>query len=168
MDLSELIDLHRGGRSYAELARDCGGSPTDKRLQQLVRQPIKNFPDPGTVAALARGLKVNQAVVVLAAAESLGLDVRTSSPRVVDLLPAGASKLTEQQAAAIAHLIRTFVDVEVEEVDRLDDEYDGPAPKVADILKHEERLAQVRDLTKRARAQQPQKKAARPDPKPPR
>src|SRR5690349_16777204 len=110
MDLSALIDVHRGGRSYPELARDCGGSPTDKRLQQLVREPIKNFPDPSTIAALARGLRVTQAVVVLAAAESLGLDVRTSTPRLVELLPATASGLSEQQAAAIAHLVSAFTE----------------------------------------------------------
>lgn len=167
MDLSELIDAHRGARSYAELARDCGGSPTDKRLQQLVRQPIKNFPDPATVAALARGLRVSQSVVVLATAESVGLDVRTSMPRLVDLLPAGASRLTEQQAAAIAHLVRTFVDVE-------DDDYstpatpgfdDGPEPTVIGAIRAREKPEQT--PTKRQRAQEIQKKAARSDPKRP-
>lgn len=110
MNLSELIDTHRGGRSYAELERDCGGSPSKGRLQQMVRQPIKNFPDPPTVRALARGLKVSQAAVVLAAAESLGLDVRTSRPRVVELMPADADHLSERQAAAIAHLVATMVE----------------------------------------------------------
>lgn len=109
VNLSELIETHRAGRSYAELERDCGGAPTRGRLQQLVNQQIKNFPDPPTVSALARGLRVSQAAVVLAAAESLGLDVRTPLPRLVELLPAEARDLTEQQAAAIAHLVRTIV-----------------------------------------------------------
>lgn len=146
MDLSELIDTHRGGRSYPELSRDCGGSPTDKRLQQLVRSPIKNFPDPGTVVALARGLKVSQSAVVLAAAESLGLDVRSPTLRLVELLPVGARDLTEPQAAAIAHLVRTFTEpvVVTTNYDQwLDDEIDGPAPKVADVLAHQADLRAV-------------------------
>lgn len=109
MNLSELIDTHRGNRSYPELERACGGSPSSKRLQQLVRGGIKNFPDPSTVRALAQGLRVSQAAVVLAAAESLGLDVRTSMPRVVELLSADADALTEEQAAAVAHLVQTIV-----------------------------------------------------------
>lgn len=110
MDLSELINIHRGARTYAELARDCGGSPTDKRLQQLVRQQIKNFPDPPTVRALARGLRVPESAVVLAAAESLGLDAGRSMPRIIELLPSGAEDLSEEQAAAVAHLVRTILD----------------------------------------------------------
>lgn len=112
VNLSELIDTHRGGRSYTELSRDCGGSPTDKRLQQMVRTQIKNFPDPVTVVALAKGLRVSQSAIVLASAESLGLDVRTSTPRLLELLPVSAARLTEPQAAALAHLVRTFVEVE--------------------------------------------------------
>lgn len=112
MNLAELIDTHRGGRSYPELSRACGGSPSDKRLQQLVRGEIKNFPDPPTVRALAKGLRVSQEAVLLAAAESLGLDVRSSLPRLVELLPADARDLTEEQAAAIAHLVRTIVQAE--------------------------------------------------------
>lgn len=110
VNLSELIDTHRGGRSYVELSRDCGGTPSDKRLQQIVRTPIRNFPDPPTIAALAKGLRVPASAVVLAAAESLGLDVGSSMPRLVQLLPAGARHLSEQQAAAIAHLVQTIVD----------------------------------------------------------
>lgn len=110
MDLSELVDLHRGGRSYVELARDCGGAPSAKRLQQLVRGTIKNFPDPETVVALAKGLRVTQSAVVLAAAKSLGLEVGTSMPRLVELLPARAGDLNEAQASAIAHLVMTIVD----------------------------------------------------------
>lgn len=164
MDLSALIDVHRGGRSYAELARDCGGSPTDKRLQQLVRVPIKNFPDPGTIAALARGLRVTQGVVVLAAAESLGLDVRTSMPRLVELLPAVTSQLTEQQAAAIAHLVRTFLEPVDAEVDTLDDEYDGPVPNIVAAI-----AAQDEARTRREQMQHDTattvSKAARPEKK---
>jgi hypothetical protein len=109
VNLSELIETHKGRRSYPELARDCGGVPSSKRLQQLVREPIKNFPDPPTVSALARGLRVPQRVVVLSAAESLGLEVSDTSPRVMQLMPAAASSLSEEQAAAVAHLVDVIV-----------------------------------------------------------
>lgn len=109
MNLSDLIDTHKGRRSYPELSRDCGGAPTGKRIQQLVRDPIKNFPDPPTVVALAKGLRVPQRVVVLAAAESLGLDVHDTSPRVLQLMPGGAGELSEEQAAAVAHLVDVIV-----------------------------------------------------------
>ena len=142
MNLSELIDTHRGGRSYAELERDCGGSPSKGRLQQMVRQPIKNFPDPPTVRALAGGLKVGEAAVVLAAAESLGLDVRSSRPRVVELLPGDADLLTERQAAAVAHLVSTIVQ-DAESVVAVDEEHEQTTttePDVASVLAARQRL----------------------------
>lgn len=109
MNLSELIETHKGRRSYPELARECGGVPSSKRLQQLVREPIKNFPDPPTVAALARGLRVPQREVILSAAESLGLEVHDTAPRLMQLMPVGAQDLSEEQAAAIAHLVDVIV-----------------------------------------------------------
>lgn len=110
MNLAELITAHRDGRSYDALSRDCGDHPSGKRIQQLVTGIMKSFPDADTLTALSRGLRVSEAVVVLAAAESLGMDVRRPSARLLDLLPAGANRLSEQQAAAIAHLVRTIVD----------------------------------------------------------
>lgn len=140
MNLSELINTHRGGRSYADLARDCGGKPSDKRLQQLVHTPIKNFPDPDTITALAKGLRVSPTAVVLASAESLGLDVGSSMPRLVELLPAGARDLSEEQAAAVAHLVRTIVRPTLVVVD---DKPAGPEPTVAEVLDARERMQQV-------------------------
>ena len=35
MNLSELIAIHKSGRSYEELARDCGGVLSSQRLQQI-------------------------------------------------------------------------------------------------------------------------------------
>lgn len=143
MNLSQLIDAHRGGRSYTELSRDCGGAPTDKRLQQMVRGTIKNFPDPPTITALAKGLRVSPTAVLLAAGESLGLDVSSSMPRVVELLPASARDLTEQQAAAVAHLVRTIVDVPREETGWAPAAQDGPEPTVSEVLAARERLRAV-------------------------
>lgn len=109
MNLSELIETHKGRRSYPDLERDCGGKPSSKRLQQLVKDSISNFPDPPTIAALARGLRVPQRVVIMAAAESLGLDVHDTAPRVMQLMPSTASDLSEAQAAAVAHLVDVIV-----------------------------------------------------------
>lgn len=120
MDLGRLIDTHRGARSYGELARDCGGSPSSKRLQQLVTQPIKNFPDPDTIRALGRGLRLSHEAIVVAAAESLGLDTSRGEPRVVELMPARARDLTEEQAGAIAHLVHTIVETTTERGDEGD------------------------------------------------
>lgn len=109
MNLSELIETHRGGRTYADLARDAGGAPSGERFRQLLNQPMKNFPDPPSVKGLAKALKVPRSVVILAAAQSLGLDVDRPGARIVELLPAKASRLTEIQAAAVAHLVEVMV-----------------------------------------------------------
>lgn len=149
MNLSELIDTHRGARSYSELSRDCGGAPTDKRLQQMVRSSIKNFPDPPTISALSRGLKVPEAEIVLAAAESLGLDVRRPRPRLFDLLPDTIDALTEEQASAVAHLIRAFTaDARAaREVQRRRSE-----PTVAGVLAAQQRAAQPEPADSRSLA----------------
>jgi hypothetical protein len=162
VNLGELIDTHRAGRSYNELARDAGeGAPSGKRLQQLATGAIRNFPDPPTIRALARGLRVSHQVVVLAAAESLDLDVRQGLPRVVDLLPVGAARLSEEQASAVAHLIRVFVEPTETQDDLrgIDDEVDGPAPKVADINRRRPAAdpaysEAARDTGKRSKGQQ--------------
>jgi hypothetical protein len=161
VNLSELIDTHRGGRSYAELTRDGGGTPSAERIRQLLHQPMKNFPDPPSVRGLAKALKVSQTVVVLAAAESLGLDVRTGSPRLVELLPADTRDLTERQAAAIAHLVHTIVDEQQGAGDG--DEaasmnQPGPEPTVAGVLKAR---SEHKARTRREQMQTIQTKAAR-------
>lgn len=110
MDLAELIRTAKGDRSYEQLARDCGGRPTAARLQQIATTiPLKNFPDPPTIRGLASGLRVTQASVVLAAAESLGLDVRVSGSRLAGLLPAGAESLSDGQISAILAVVHAML-----------------------------------------------------------
>lgn len=113
MNLAELISSQKGDRSYDQLERDCGGRPSSKRLQQIVTGQLKAFPDPDSIRSLARGLRVSEAAVVLAAAESLGLDVRRALPALVEILPAEASDLSEREALAVAELIRAFKRVQV-------------------------------------------------------
>lgn len=74
-DLATLIADAKGDRSYDQISRAAGGAPTPERLQQLATGPIKAFPSPDTIRALARGLNVPTTEVVAAISRSLGLDV---------------------------------------------------------------------------------------------
>ena len=47
---------------------------------------------------------------MLAVAESLGLDVSRAIPRLVELLPAAATTITDRQASAVAEIIRAFTE----------------------------------------------------------
>lgn len=109
MNLADLIRTAKGDRSYDQLARDSGGKPSAARLQQIATIPLKNFPDPPTIRSLARGLRVTESAVVLAAAESLGLDVRVSGSRLTALLPAGVEDLTDDQVTAVLGVIQTML-----------------------------------------------------------
>jgi len=109
VNLSQLIATQKQGRTYAQLEVDCGGFPSSKRLQQLATQVQKNFPDPVTIKALARGLRVTEVAVVLSSAESLGLDVGRATPTVLDYLPPGVNDLDDDQLFAIGNLIRSFM-----------------------------------------------------------
>lgn len=110
MDLATLIVTAKGDRSYDRLAADCGGSPGAARLQQLATRPVRNFPDPPTIASLASGLGVSQRTVVLAAAESLGIDVGEGVGSLATLLPPSAADLTERQVAAVLGVVRAMAD----------------------------------------------------------
>lgn len=104
MDLARLISAHKGTRSYEQLAKDCGGGLTSQRLQQIGTATLKEFPQPRTMAALARGLRVPVGEVVLATAESLGLDVHRSMPLIVSYLPASVSELDESDLILIGRI----------------------------------------------------------------
>lgn len=117
MNLADLITAHKGARSYVKLEEACGGSPKAARLQQLAAGPPKNFPDPSTIAALARGLRVPATTVVLAAAESLGIDVRRPNQAVLDRFPAGVDRLSEEQLQALILMAQSLVDASVEKAE---------------------------------------------------
>lgn len=110
MNLATLIVTAKGDRSYDRLAADCGGSPGAARLQQLATRPVRNFPDPPTIHALAMGLGVAERTVVLAAAESLGIEVDAGDGALAQLLPPAASHLTERQISAVLAVVRAMVD----------------------------------------------------------
>lgn len=107
-DLQALIGLRKGDRSYEQLSKACGGSPSAKRLHMLATAPMKNFPDPDTIRALSKGLGVTETTVVMASAESLGLDVRSPSGWTA-LLPAGIDRVPSHMRDSILSVVHSAV-----------------------------------------------------------
>ena len=95
--LEALILNHKGDRSFDDLSRACGGSPTGKRLHQMVTRPMRNFPDPDTIKNLARGLNVPATDIVLATARSLGIRVAPTDDTALVLQEAGTLPRERQQ-----------------------------------------------------------------------
>lgn len=97
-NLAQLILTKKGDRTYAKLARDCGGAPTDRRLNGMVMRPISQFPDIETMRGLAIGLRVDVSEVVLAASRSLGLQIGGSNPGALIVHGAGHLPDSAQEA----------------------------------------------------------------------
>lgn len=115
MNLSELIlaakgDEARAGMTWNELSRRCGGKPAPKAIQKLALEPRKNFPDPDTIEGLARGLGVTQMTVIMAAAESLGLQAKKEESSLLALMPTGTDKLTPEKTTLLLSIVRDAVD----------------------------------------------------------
>lgn len=107
-DLARLILLHKDGRSYSRLSEDCGGNPAARRLQQMANgsRPMRNFPDPETVTALAAGLGVTTQEVLLASARSLGIDVDSGTEAL--MIPNGKA-LPESAQRAVTDMARELL-----------------------------------------------------------
>lgn len=108
MNLSELIRHHKGDRTYEQLAAATDGKLTAQRLQQIATAPHSQFLKPASVKALAAALHVKQLDVVLASAESLGLDVQTETPELAQVLASLATDLDGEEVEALVRLVRTF------------------------------------------------------------
>lgn len=102
--LQSLIKNLRGERNNVELSRDCGGLPTQSRLQQISTAPIKLFPDPDTIRGLARGLNVTVGEVIGACAKDLGLNM--GGPDESALILAGARELPESSQQILVSMSR--------------------------------------------------------------
>lgn len=110
-----LHDLIRAGMkergwSYSDLERASGRALTRGRWQQLgsgVAQ--RKFPDPSSLSVISEVLEVDITTVVLAAARSVGLDVRTRGTDLAHLLPALTERLSERMREAILSLVRAAV-----------------------------------------------------------
>lgn len=109
MNLSDLITERKAGRSYEQLSKECGGTPTSKRLQQIATNDIKSFPDPETIRGLARGLKVSERAVLSAAAESLGIEGSAGDSKLETWLSSSKLRdLTDEQIDVILRVVDTM------------------------------------------------------------
>ncbi|MFH5231931.1 hypothetical protein [Antrihabitans spumae] len=109
--LAELITRQKDGRgwSYRNLAARADDVLTAQRWQQLgsgVR--IAEFPEPATLQAIADAIEVDIAAVVLAAARSIGLDVRQQRSELATMLPVNSDLLTAQQRDAVVAVVRAI------------------------------------------------------------
>lgn len=113
-NLAELILDRKGGRSFERLSEDCGGVPAGRRLQQMANgaRPMKNFPDPETITAMARGLGVSTTEVVLASARSLGVTVAAADASA--LVIADGGNLPPQAQEALRYLGHEMVRLHAE------------------------------------------------------
>jgi hypothetical protein len=108
-NLAQLILDRKMGRSFEKLADDCGGQPAGRRLQQMANgsRPMKNFPDPDTIRAMAGGLGVSEAEIILASARSLGFGVDSTGSG--ELTIAGAGALPADARKAIMDVARALM-----------------------------------------------------------
>lgn len=109
VNLQELIAMARGDRSYGQLAAADPDSPKRQRWQQLAAGTLAGFPDPGTIRAVARVLRLSERRVVLACAESVGLDVDQPGQRLIGLLPPDVDRLTDEQINVVRMVIDSMV-----------------------------------------------------------
>lgn len=102
--------MRERGWSYSDLERASGRALTRGRWQQLGSGlPQRKFPDPGSLTVIAQVLEVDITSVVLAAARTLGLDVRRPGTGLSQLLPAEAAQLSARMRDAVLSLIRAAV-----------------------------------------------------------
>jgi len=81
LSLHDLVRaaMHDHDWSYSDLERACDRALTRGRWQQLgAGLAQRKFPDPDSLTVIARVLDVDITTVVLAAARSVGLDVRAT------------------------------------------------------------------------------------------
>ena len=102
--------MEERGWTYADLERRSDHALTRGRWQKLGSgAPSKKFPDPASLSAIARVLEVDITAVVLAAAQSVGLDARPRLSGLANHLPPGTSDLSDRMRDALLHLIRAVV-----------------------------------------------------------
>lgn len=122
--LAELIAEKRGNFSYRELEVRSGGVITHQRWQQLgTGSRVKEFSEPTTLKAMARALDVDEVLIVLAMAKSIGINVESGAGGrsiLAQMLPRSTHRLTVAQRNAVANLVRAITEPEpFESVDRL-------------------------------------------------
>lgn len=132
-NLQELISLRKGDRSYERLSEACGGYPGGPRIHQLATTEIKGFPDPSTIRGLAKGLGVTEMTVLLATAESLGLDIKMpGGDGWAALLPAGTTKIPAYFRDAILTVVHSAIQVVEDAESRETTQPDEHAPSTGE------------------------------------
>jgi hypothetical protein len=102
--------MRERGWTYSDLERASGRALTRGRWQQLGSgREQRKFPDPGSLTVIAQVLELDITSVVLAAARTLGLDVRRPGTGLSQLLPAEAAQLSARMRDAVLSLIRAAV-----------------------------------------------------------
>jgi hypothetical protein len=130
LPLHDLIQARMQERcwSYSDLERASGRALTRGRWQQLGSgAELRKFPDPGSLTVISEVLEVDITTVVLAAAQTLGLDVRRQDAELSNLLPDRTERLSDRMRDAILALVRAAV------AETLDD--DGLEPTRSDALR---------------------------------
>lgn len=107
--IGKLILVLKGDRSYEQLSKDCGGSPTSGRIQQLASRQQNTFPSPESIRGLAKGLGVKPYIIVQAVGASLDLWDENEPTGNAMALPEGAEHLTTGQHSAVVSMIRELV-----------------------------------------------------------
>lgn len=101
------------GFSYGDLANRAGNVISRQRWQQLGSgHRVTEFSEPATLIAMARALDVDQSLIVLAMAKSIGLQVDSGGFRstLASMLPATTAWLTAEQRHAIVGIIRAMTE----------------------------------------------------------
>ena len=132
-DLAQILaDAKACNRySYESFSFACGGTPSGKRLFQLINEPLKNFPDPDTIRGLAIGTRLTSQQIVLATARSLGL-APASHDRVAYVAP-GLDRLPKSIREAFLNLGRELGGLNIAKVPR-EAESNSPAAPLTDEL----------------------------------
>lgn len=110
MDLTELIERRRAGRSYAKLAEASG--MTKQAWQPYVktegRYGSRRVPEPSTILGMARALDVDVETIMLAIGETIGvIPPGRSRPALLDALPPHdvLEQLEEEDVATIVRFV---------------------------------------------------------------
>lgn len=110
--LQQLIRarMDERGWSYGDLETRSDGRLTKGRWQQLGSGTrLRSFPEPHSMQVMADVLEVDITSILLAAAQSLGLDARRRGSELAQLLPAGTDLLSPQMRDIVLSLIRALV-----------------------------------------------------------
>lgn len=108
-DLALLIGERKNahGWTYRELEARSGGAIKYQRWQQLATgKRITEFPEPATLQAIATAIDVDVTAVVIAAAKTIGLQVRPTGSDFATMLPTGVDGIEPEMRDALLRVIR--------------------------------------------------------------